>query len=293
MSTPAFVALLRPAQWTKQVFVLAPLLFTGGFAHGATSGRALLATALFCLLASAVYIVNDWKDLEADRQHPKKRLRPLACGAISKPLAACLLAALLVIVLGISLRWLPAVLPALACYLALNVAYSFWLKHLPVVDIFALSGSFVLRVWAGALAIDVPVSSWMFITALSLALYMGTLKRRQELLRQSRTDPTEGGPTRRVLAAYSLPLLDAYAQMASGAALVFYSLYAITEHPPLVATVPLVMFGLFRYQYIAQNPELGESPTDAIRSDGWLLACALVWAITCAWLMVGRMEFPG
>lgn len=165
----------------------------------------------------------------------------------------------------------------IAAYLLLNLAYTFVLKHQPVVDIFTIAIGFVLRVYAGAMALAVPVSSWMFVTTLCLALYLAAVKRRQELSQS-------GSEGRQVLEKYSLGLIDRYAEMAATGALVFYSMFVMSSRPELVATVPLVLFGLFRYWYVVEQGG-GESPTDALLADWQLLVCVLLWVAVCAWAL--------
>lgn len=191
------IRLLRPKQWVKNVFVLAPLIFAGEFLHVESIKTALMAFGLFCIASSATYTVNDLQDIEGDRRHPKKsKTRPLAAGVVSVPAALILLAALYAVLVW---GWFvaPKVVMVIAAYLVLNLAYTFVLKHQPVVDIFTIAIGFVLRVYAGAMALDVPVSSWMFITTLCLALYLAAVKRRQELSQSG----TEG---RKVLDKYSV-----------------------------------------------------------------------------------------
>ncbi|HEX5724535.1 MAG TPA: decaprenyl-phosphate phosphoribosyltransferase [Longimicrobiaceae bacterium] len=264
------VRLLRPRQWIKNGFVLAPTLFAGLFPHGPSVLRALAAAALFCVASSLVYVVNDLVDLESDRLHAAKRhSRPLAAGTVS-PAAARLLLVALGAVLAASGVIFPAVGGVLAVYLVLNVAYSLKLKHVPVVDLFCVAAGFVLRVYAGAVAVAVPLSSWMLITTLCLALYLAAVKRRQEL--------AAGGGARAVLGSYSVELLDRYAELASISAIVFYSLYVVAVRPALVVTIPLVLFGVFRYWYMVRTLEVGESPTEALWGDWPLLLTVLAWA---------------
>lgn len=271
------IKLMRPRQWLKNGFVLAPLVFSGAFLDGQAVSAALLATVLFCLASSATYVVNDLHDIERDRRHPSKSLsRPLACGQVSRGAALTLLAVLYALLL--SSWWLvPAVIQVIAAYLLLNLAYTFVLKHQPVVDIFTIAIGFVLRVYAGAMALAVPVSSWMFVTTLCLALYLAAVKRRQELSQS-------GSEGRQVLEKYSLGLIDRYAEMAATGALVFYSMFVMSSRPELVATVPLVLFGLFRYWYVVEQGG-GESPTDALLADWQLLVCVLLWVAVCAWAL--------
>ncbi len=270
--------LMRPRQWIKNGFVLAPLLFTASFTNRQAVLQALLAFALFCLASSATYIVNDLRDIEQDRKHPRKsRSRPLAAGLVTVPQALCLLGVLYVVL--ISSWWLmPQLVPVIAAYLVLNLAYTFYLKHQPVLDIFTIAIGFVLRVWAGAQALQVPISSWMFVTTLCLALYLAALKRRQELLQS-------GSDARAVLQKYSVSLVDRYAEIAATGALLFYSMFVMSVRPQLVVSIPLVLFGLFRYWYVVDELDGGESPTDALLRDWPLLITVLAWVAVCVWTM--------
>jgi 4-hydroxybenzoate polyprenyltransferase len=268
------IKLMRPKQWIKNGFVLAPLVFSGLFLDTDAIRDALMATLLFCIASSATYIMNDLHDIERDRRHPVKSLsRPLAAGTVSVPGALILLAALYAL---LAAGWFlaPNVVLVIAAYLILNLAYTFALKHQPVVDIFAIASGFVLRVYAGAVALDVPVSSWMFITTLCLALYLAAIKRRQELSQSG----VEG---RKVLERYSVALVDRYAEMSATGALLFYSIFVISAKPDLVVTIPLVLFGLFRYWFVVEALDRGESPTDALISDWQLLLTVLLWVVAC------------
>lgn len=268
------VTLMRPRQWIKNSFVLAPLVFAGAFNDQHAVLQALLAMALFCAASSAAYILNDIKDVQRDRSHPKKsKTRPLAAGIVTRLEALALMAALYgVLVWGWFVQ--PAVVVVICGYLALNWAYSFGLKHQPVLDIFTVAFGFVLRVYAGAQALAVPVSSWMFVTTLCLALYLAAVKRRQELSQR-------GSDSREVLERYTVALVDRYAEMAATGALVFYSMFVMSTQPDLVVTVPVVLFGLFRYWFVVEKLEGGESPTDALLSDLPLLATVLLWVAAC------------
>lgn len=272
------LALMRPRQWVKNGFVLAPLVFSGEFRDPTAVSSALLAVLLFCVASSATYIVNDMHDIERDRRHPKKsKTRPLASGVVTVPMALSLLAVLYAV---LAWGWVVAspVLLVILAYLALNVAYTFVLKHEPVVDIFTIAIGFVLRVYAGAMALAVPVSGWMFVTTLCLALYLAAVKRRQELSASG----TEG---RKVLEKYSVGLVDRYAEMSATGALVFYSMFVMSARPELVISVPLVLFGLFRYWYVVEQLDGGESPTDALLSDWQLLLTVVLWVGACVWAL--------
>lgn len=275
----ALIYLMRPKQWVKNIFVLAPLLFTGSFLNPSSLSKAAIAFLLFCVASSATYIINDIHDIEHDRKHPKKSLtRPLASGQL-KILHAIFLLTILYFVLFLGYFQEPKVIFVILAYLLLNLAYTFVLKHQPVIDIFCIALGFVLRVFAGAMALDVPISSWMFVTTLCLALYLAAIKRRQELLKSG----TEG---RKVLAHYSVALVDRYAQMSAIGALLFYSLFVMTERPEMVVTIPFVLYGLFRYWYIVETLDGGESPTDALLNDWQLLLTVIVWIGACMWALL-------
>ncbi len=270
------IRLMRPKQWVKNGFVLAPLVFTGQFLNADAVGQALIAVALFCLASSATYIINDIQDVERDRKHPKKSIsRPIASGAVPVSTALFLLGLLYAVLITAWFLW-PTVVAVIIAYSLLNVAYTFFLKQQPVLDIFTIAIGFVLRVYAGAVALSVPVSSWMFITTLCLALYLAAVKRRQELS-QSGTD------ARQVLQKYSVSLVDRYAEMSATGALLFYSMFVMSARPELVITVPLVLFGLYRYWYVVEALDGGESPTDALFSDVQLLLAVLLWVAACVW----------
>jgi decaprenyl-phosphate phosphoribosyltransferase len=272
------VKLIRVKQWVKNGFVLAPLLFTSKFTDTTSVRSAVIAFVLFCLASSITYVINDLKDVDKDRLHPKKsKSRPLAAGTVSRSLAFVILAGLCTILMaGFFLA--PKVMAVIVGYLTLNLAYTFVLKHQPVIDIFTIAIGFVLRVLAGAVALNAPVSGWMFVTTLCLALYLAAIKRSQELSQRG----TEG---REVLTKYTKALVDKYAEMSATCALVFYSMFVMTSRPELIVTVPLVLFGLFRYWYVVDILDGGESPTDALLADFPLLLTIVAWCAACAWAL--------
>lgn len=273
------IKLIRPKQWVKNAFVFAPLIFAGEFLNLASVYTTVLAAFLFCLAASAVYIVNDLKDIENDRAHPEKsKKRPLASGEV-QPKSAYILLTLIYVLLSVAWLILPQVIYVILAYLAINLAYTFKLKNEPVIEIFIVAFGFVLRVYAGAMALTIPVSHWMFITTLSISLYLASIKRRQELLQS-------GSQSRGVLAYYSVTLIDRFAEMSAVTAVVFYSLYVMEVQPKLIVTVPLVIFGLFRYWYIVETLKGGESPTDVIIQDKQILLTVLLWVGCCIWVLL-------
>ncbi|WP_081381457.1 decaprenyl-phosphate phosphoribosyltransferase [Vibrio fluvialis] len=265
---------MRPKQWIKNTFVLAPLLFSGLFMDMPSVQHTLSAFVIFCLASSATYVLNDYNDIENDRRHPvKSKKRPLAAGEVSKRQARILMIVLYGAV-AVSAFVYPKVVTVVAMYLLLNVAYTFYLKHQPVLDIFTIATGFVLRVYAGAVSLYLPLSSWMFITTLSLALYLAAIKRRQELL-------NSGKDARSVLQYYTLELVDKYAEMSATCAILFYSLFVISDKPDMVYTIPFVLFGLYRYWFIVESKDSGESPTDALFADRLLQLTILGWVGAC------------
>ncbi|MCC2606099.1 decaprenyl-phosphate phosphoribosyltransferase [Planctobacterium marinum] len=280
VSVLAMLKLMRPKQWIKNSFVIAPLIFSGLFTQTDAILQAAIAMLLFCLGSSATYVLNDYNDIESDRKHPSKsKTRPLASGTVS-PGQAKVLMALLYGSVALAYFWQPAVVMVIVAYLLLNMAYTFYLKYQPVLDIFTIAIGFVLRVYAGAVALAVPLSSWMFITTLSLALYLAAIKRRQELAKS-------GEKARSVLRFYNTQLIDKYAEMSATCALLFYSLYVISDQPDMVFTIPFVLFGLFRYWYVVELNEEGESPTDALFKDTQIQLTIIAWVIACAYALMG------
>lgn len=267
-----FIVLLRPKHWIKNVVVLMPLLFSRAFLEQTAQIYSSLAFLFFSLAASSVYVVNDLVDAERDRLHPiKKFKRPIAANIIS-PMAAIVILVALYAAIAFSLFFFSVkFFFVVVGYILLNLSYSFYLKHQPIFDIFSVAAGFVLRVYAGALAIDVSLSSWMFITTLTLALYLASIKRLQEL----RLQGTEG---RKVLEKYSLQLIERYAEFSAIGTVIFYSLYCLSEHPKLIFSIPLVLFGVFRYWYLVEKQSQGESPVDVLYTDPPLIAVVLLWA---------------
>ena len=272
--------LIRPKQWVKNGFVVAPLIFSGELLNSSAISNALCAVFLFCVASSATYIVNDLRDIEADKRHPKKsNTRPLASGLVSKNIALILLG-MFYIILAYGYFVMPNVTLVIIVYLILNLAYTFFLKDEPVIDIFTIAIGFVLRVIAGAVALDLEASAWMCVTTLCLALYLAAVKRRQELAQS-------GVDGRKVLKKYSIALVDRYAEMSATGALLFYSMFVMSARPELVITIPLVLYGLFRYWYVVEAFDVGESPTDALLTDWQLMLVVLLWIGACVLALSG------
>lgn len=290
---------LRPKQWTKNLLLFAPLLFTmnlqwdpahpGGFL--ALLLRVTVAFGLFSLLSSAGYLVNDLLDLDRDRLHPTKRLRPLAAGLVSPSLALVLAGVLALgsVVGGFLLSGAYGAVQS--SYVVLNTAYSLWLKHVLLVDVFAVAAGFVLRAVAGAVVIAVPISPWLYLCTLLGALFLALAKRRAEY----RLLEAEAVNHRPVLEGYTLPVLDQLLAVVTAATVIAYSLYTFTaENLPrngaMMLTIPFVLFGLFRYLYLANVRDQGGSPEDVLLQDWPLWLTIVLWASTALavlWLFRG------
>jgi len=283
MSLPrALLVSLRPHQWTKNLFALAALAFSKHLFDADAVARAAAAFAVFCALSGAVYVVNDLADLERDRLHPTKRLRPIASGALGVPAARA--AALVLLVLGVLAS---AALGAgfLVCalgYLALNLAYSFGLKNVVILDVLAIAIGFVLRAVAGALAIQVVFSDWLLVCTILLALFLALAKRRHELV----TLP-DAASHRAILAEYSPYLLDQMIAVVTASCLTAYAFYTLSPETVakyrtdrLALTIPFVIYGIFRYLYLVHRKEQGGSPSDVLLTDRPLLAAVALWAVT-------------
>jgi 4-hydroxybenzoate polyprenyltransferase len=277
----AFVS-LRPHQWTKNLLVFAALAFSKHLFEADALLRALGAFAIFCGLSGSVYLVNDVADLERDRLHPRKKLRPMASGELApRPaLGLALLLALLGLA-GSALLGLPFLVSA-ATYLLLNLAYSFRLKDAVILDVIAISLGFVLRAVAGAVVISVRISDWLLVCTFLLALFLALSKRRHELVF------LEGNARehRAILAEYSPYLLDQMISVVTASCLVAYCFYTMAaetvekyETDRLSWTIPFVLYGIFRYLYLVHRKEQGGSPTDVLLTDRPLLLDVALWAV--------------
>jgi 4-hydroxybenzoate polyprenyltransferase len=279
LTASALLLALRPKQWAKNVFVFAALVFAGRLADTASVARVVGAFVVFCVLSSAVYLINDIRDREADRLHPIKRKRPIAAGEIRVGTASMISVVLAVSALLAAIALSPRFGALATFYLVLNLAYSFGLKRVVILDVMMVATGFLLRALAGAIVIDVAISRWLVMCTGLLALFLGFVKRRQEIASME-----EGAATRPILREYSLPFLDQMIAIVTGATVVAYSLYAFspevaqklgTEH--LGLTIPFVLFGIFRYLYLVHQKGAGESPTVVVLTDVPLIVDILLW----------------
>lgn len=276
---------MRPLQWVKNAVVLAALVFAARLDDPASAVSALGAVISFCLVSSAVYLLNDLHDVDADRLHPEKRTRPIASGELPPALAAVSAAALLAT--GLTLAW--AVRPVFAAicvaYAALMAGYSYRLKSVAIVDVAIIAVGFVLRAVGGGVAIDVTISNWLLMCTFLLALFLGFGKRRQEFAHLP-----DAVAHRRNLQHYTLPLLDQLVAASAAATLVAYALYTVEARNlagqrAMVLTVPIVAFALARYLYLMRRCGGGGSPERVLVSDRLLLAAVAVWGAVCIVLL--------
>lgn len=285
---PAPLRAMRPHQWVKNVFVLAAFGFAWGDQHFSVEARTfvdvVLAFFAFSLGASAIYLVNDILDVEADRAHPTKRTRPIAAGELAVGTAwgmsVGLAAAALLLGWFATYAWaLPGVL---AAYMTMNLAYSMRLKHIVIVDVFCIAAGFLMRVVGGGLAVGVAVSHWLLLCTLFLALFLGFNKRRAELAAVG-----EAGGTRASLTGYSLATLDQAVTMLAACTIVCYALYTVDQQTlgkfaggeRLVWSVPFVVFAVLRYMHLVTGQGRGESPTRILLGgDKWFLVALAAWS---------------
>jgi 4-hydroxybenzoate polyprenyltransferase len=280
----ALLRCLRPKQWVKNLILFAGILFTLDRGHPLGDWlRVGSGFLLFCFLSSAVYIFNDIADRETDRLHPRKRIRPIAAGDVA-PGDAAIIGAILAlgsIVASFSINTLFG--GAATAYFLLTLAYSLWLKHVVIMDVLTLSGGFVLRAVAGAVAISVEISSWLLVCTTLLALFLGLAKRRAELT----TLQGDAGKHRRILDEYTPELLDQMITIVTSATLMAYALYTFNSptargHHYLMATIPFVIYGIFRYLYLVHTRSVGGNPTNELFEDKPLLLTIALWGLASA-----------
>ncbi len=287
MIRPLLVS-LRPAQWAKNLFVLAPVVFSGLLAVPGIPQRAVLALIAFCCASSAVYLINDLRDREEDRRHPLKRNRPLAAGTLSVPAAVAAVIALAGAAVAISVYLGGRFLLILGGYLVLNLLYTFWLKHMVILDVMIISLGFVLRVEAGAVAARVAVSRWLLLCTIFLALFLAFSKRRHEITLLAGAAAGQ----RRVLDHYSPAFLDQMINVVTASSVVSYALYSVAPETvqkyhtqDLIYTIPMVLYGIFRYLYLMYQRPGERNPTEAILRDPPFLINMALWGLAVVWIV--------
>lgn len=263
--------LLRVPQWIKNFFIFVPLIFSKHLFDIGYFKTSLLGFAIFCMISSSIYIINDLIDIEEDRVHPTKKFRPIAAGLISERLAnviAVILALLTFSLLPLTNFYFSATVIA---YYIITILYSYKLKHIVILDVFTIAAGFMIRILAGAFIIDVEISSWLILTTMFISLFLAVMKRRSEL---KHTGNNENTTTRKVLAHYSNEFVDQMSTVTSAGVIICYALYTVSQRTVtvfktenLIYTTPFVVFGIFRYMYLVYVGQKGENAVEIILSD--------------------------
>ena len=285
---------MRPLQWSKNVLLFAGLLFalkfTDPIGDPAPILKSLAGFALFCIFSSNVYLINDLRDRERDRLNPRTAKRPLASGALKPGIAVAAVAVMLPIAFVLSWLLNPWFAFVAAIYIAKDLGYSFGLKHVVIVDVFLIASGFTLRAVAGALAIGVTISPWLYVVTTLGALFLALNKRKHEILLLS----TDAGSHRKVLDEYSPALIEEMLAVVTATTVMSYALYTfladnlprgLRENHLMMLTVPFVLYGIFRYLYLVYQKDQGSTPEEVLVRDKPLLACILLWGLTSAALL--------
>lgn len=278
----AIIKTMRPKQWPKNAVVFAALVFDRQLTNWNSFLHAAAGFIVFCLISSSVYFINDLVDVEADRQHPDKKTRPIASGVLPVPLAIIVAIVLVLIWLPLSYLLSPLFAYIGVGYFVLNLAYSFWLKHVPLLDVLIIAAGFVLRVAGGVMLIQVErFSPWLYVVTTLLALYLGFGKRRAELALLA------GGAYshRKVLDGYTIPLLDQLITIVSSTTVIAYSLYTFSApnlpaNHTMMLTIPFTLYGIFRYLYLIQVKNHGGAPEEMLFGDRPLQVAILLWGLS-------------
>ena len=287
---PPLIRALRPQEWVKNLLVFAGLLFSGRLDQGAEVLDAVLTFVAFCAISSAGYLFNDLRDRELDRRHPEKRRRPIASGALSPGLAGVIAALLVLAAAALGFAVEAEIAAIVGAYAAITAAYSLFLKRVVILDVMTIASLFILRVVAGAVAVEAQASEYLLVCTAMLALFLGFTKRRQEAILEGAAPDGQsaaaaaapGSPpaTRPVLEHYSLPFLDQMVAMVTAAAILSYVIYAVNS--PLVGskmlvTAPSVLYGVFRYLYLIYDRRDTRSTAAILSEDPGMLLAGVSW----------------
>ncbi|MCZ6703208.1 MAG: decaprenyl-phosphate phosphoribosyltransferase [Ignavibacteria bacterium] len=280
----SYLKLIRVPQWVKNLFVFVPLLFSLHLFDKDYFLTTLFAFVLFCLASSLIYVINDIIDIEADKSHPTKKKRPLPAGEISKK-SAIIVVTLLAVLHAILLpNFNVEFIYFVTGFIVLNIFYSFWFKHIVILDVFSIAAGFSIRVLAGAVVIMVPISSWLILTTMFISLFLGVMKRHSELVL---IKGDEDAPSRKVLSQYSLNFADQMATIAAAAVIICYALYSVSERTVnifgtenLIYTTPFVVYGIFRFMYLEYISNKGDNTTKIVFTDVQLIITILAYTTT-------------
>ncbi|WP_343838411.1 decaprenyl-phosphate phosphoribosyltransferase [Salinibacillus aidingensis] len=269
---------LRPQQWSKNVLLFSALLFAQEYGNINALLLSVFSFFAYSLTASSIYIFNDYKDIESDRNHPVKRYRPMASGLLKPKLALGIGAVLLLGSLSTSFIVNPIFFLILIVYFVTNIMYSLYLKHVVIIDMMIIAFGFVLRAIGGAVIIEVPFTPWFLLCAMLLSLFLAIGKRRHELV----LSMEENKSHRKVLENYSLPFLDQLISIVSSATIVSYAVFTFTSRnsPYLMWTIPFVIYGIFRYLYLIHIKKLGGAPEKILLEDKHILATVILYTMS-------------
>jgi len=288
-----YLRLIRVHQWIKNVFVFVPLLFSQHLFDLYYFLDAFSAFLVFCFASSAIYVINDIVDIEADRAHPVKKNRPLPSGDISTRAAIITASLILVLVFWLMMYFNNEFILLVIGFVVLNVLYSFWMKNVVLLDVFSIAAGFSIRVLAGAFVIQVPISSWLLLTTMFISLFLGVMKRRAELIlisenvhQDSIAADQSSNRSRKVLTQYSLNFADQMATVAAAGVIICYALYSVAprtvsvfQTERLIYTTPFVVFGIFRFMYLEYMSGKGENTTRLIATDLYMILDVIVYIV--------------
>ncbi len=279
-----YFQLLRVHQWIKNLFVFVPLLFSMHLFEANYFLSSLKAFFVFCLASSYIYIINDIIDLDADAVHPKKKFRPLPSGKIAKHNAWIVSILILLILVGLTFFTNLNFIYLLIGFILLNIFYSFYFKHIVILDVYSIAAGFSIRVLGGAAIISVPISSWLILTTMFISLFLGVMKRHSEL---EQISENQLGSTRKVLAEYSLTFTNQIATVAAAGVIICYALYTVSPRTVsifgsenLIYTTPFVVFGIFRFMFLEYLNQKGENTTQVMLTDIPMILTVVLYSIT-------------
>jgi 4-hydroxybenzoate polyprenyltransferase len=280
----SFIKLIRIPQWIKNFFVFVPLVFSKHLFDKDYLIASLIAFLIFSLISSIVYVINDIVDVESDRVHPQKKFRPIAAGKINSIQAISISGILFIVAIILMQYYNLRFISCVGLYFILNIIYSFVLKNIVLLDIFSIAAGFMIRVFAGAFAISVEISSWLILTTMFISLFLAIMKRRSEL---NMVENHDFIATRKVLQHYSLNFADQMATVASAGVIICYALYTVAQRTitifhtdNLIYTTPFVVFGIFRYMYLVYMNQKGENTTEVMITDPAMIVNVILYIIT-------------
>lgn len=279
MDIKGIIALMRPKQWIKNFFVFAAIIFSGNLTNEIILRNNIITFILFCLTSSTIYILNDIVDLEKDKKHPEKKNRPLPSGRVSKSTAIIMNIVILFTVLFCSYKFVDyKIMYIYLLYIVMNIFYCFKLKNVVILDVMVITFGFVLRMESGSLATKVSVSPWLFLCTILLSLFLALNKRKSEII----TLKDNRGSHRKILEEYSVELIDNMLTIVTPSILISYCIYTFSsvQSKRMMYTIPFVLYGIFRYQYLMNNHNLGGKPEDVFGKDKPFLVNMVLWVIS-------------